>query len=58
MLLECMCVCIAHTYMTYIHKTAYKGRPLKGQLEEMNELLLCTAHGNLPFSFTNGRIGT
>lgn len=58
MLLECMCVCISHTYMTYIHKTAHKGRFLKVQLEKINEWLLCTAHGNLPLSFTNGHIGT
>lgn len=58
MLLECMCVCIPHTYMTYIHKISRKGHFLKVQLEKMNELLLFIAHGNLPFSLTNGCIGT
>lgn len=56
MLLECMCVCIPHTYMTYIHKTAHKGHFLKVQLDKINELLLCIAHDNPPFSLTNGHI--
>lgn len=57
MLLECMCVCIPHTYMTYIHKTAHKGHFLKVQLDKINELLLCIAHDKTLFSLTNGHIG-
>lgn len=53
-----MCIYF-HTYMSYIHKTALNGHFLcMFKLEGKNELLLCIIHGDLPFCFTNGHIGT